>query len=190
MKPSDVHALVPGLYRLTFIQAMGGKTALAVVGAYAGVQKLSRWWIVSHVRIDARKNYATSHLVNNDWEVVAKAELIRSEDGDEYIRDAKALTMTEMHKIEPDVAEVIRDLFLSGQDVDAIAVMARELGMSMPQPYTAAMFRVVQAAVQVIEHLDGGRLANWRDRTEATKEVRDAVKEWRAFSKSATVEES
>ena len=182
MKFSDVEDLVPGLYRLTFHREFGGNTALAVVGEFwGGGRKMSRWWVTCNQRIDASKSNNWSNLVSTSWESVEKALLIRSPEADQYIQDAKALTISA--PLPPVTCEIVRDLFLTGQDVDAIAVMARELGMSQPQDadVAAAVSRVLAAAVYAVDHLDGGRLAGWRDRERATELLRKAVKEWRGW---------
>lgn len=165
MKPSDVRQLVPGLYRLHFVKSLGGGTALAVIGEGDG--KATRWYTCCHFRA-YRRNLAS--LVSDEWERVEKAELLRSREGDDYIRSAQQMTFAQ--PVDPEIAATIRDLFLTGHDVDAIAVLSRELGMTQREVFKE-MGDVVDAANEFVMRDDY--------RSQYITRLRTAVQKWRAW---------
>jgi len=122
MKPREVAALELGLYKLILKPSIGGYM-LASVGQFHNGEK---WFAASNWT--TKKGNSEASLISMEWEVIEKAEVIRTRSGEDYLDEAKSLSFSQY--IDPKLLEVLRDWLLTGHELDVIAVLARELGMS------------------------------------------------------------
>jgi hypothetical protein len=91
-----------------------------------------RWYSLVNWRCKDIREGAS--LIADSWEMIERAELLWSNEHEEAIAVRRALTYGSpfLQKVfaDPRICEIVRDLFLSGRDEDAIAIIATELGMT------------------------------------------------------------
>lgn len=144
MKPRDVEKLVSGLYRLFWAQHAGGGYSLAAVGStYDG----TRWYAPTNWT--ARNAIDLAGLIATDWSRIERVELIRSRDGQNMIDVAVSAALTELP--DPDIAAVIRDAFLCGDDKTAIGLLASALNMTQRGSGLVADTSIVELVQRLVK---------------------------------------
>ena len=164
MKPREVAALELGLYKLIIKASSGGGYMLAAVGQFHNGEK---WFAASNWT--AKKGKAGDSLVSMDWEIVEKAEVIRTRVGEDYLETAHTLSFSANCAIDPKLLEVLRDWLLTGHELDVLAVLARELGMSQ-RNLDDETKEVIDKAIAVVKRGTG-----WEHMNALRKAVSDLI---------------
>lgn len=156
VKDRDVRKLRDGLYTLQF--KTGAPEELAVVGHFWDGNP-GRWFVLAS-RKETKRNRA--ELVQTDWENVESVTLIRDNATQAAIQIAQVVAPSD---IDPNVAAIIRDAFLAGNDKEAIAILRVAIG---DKPKLAATFDPSEAIIDSVKQLrlitDFGRYVHERDR--------------------------
>lgn len=190
----EIARLPHGLYRI-FWKGEPNRPSFAAIGSDTiGKRWIApcNWTQAAHETRDRNRDPTRPIGSVDHWHEVDRVELITPCDSPGACSDRQQLvklgreTIKTSQAIDPDIMSVVRDLFLTGQDVDAIGILATQLGMvpKAPASPSAALIQAVRALIKSADSLlpkpipSGSLLASIAITTlEALREALIAVEE-------------